>query len=212
MACHRPPIYIGEGYSRVLETLERLTPSEDITVEAAVNRDLYAFGEDFELRFRVSHHGYIHIMHISSRGIISFLGPFAGSSRSVQAETIYSTVSDYDMRLRVAPPEGLEIFNVLYTQTPFSFFDDHTANDDGPLYVIMPGDEERLAALLKNLEHLEHVTWSGTSVQYTIVPEGKRPRPVWRKRGGIPPLTGTTGLFPPIGSTGTTRTSEDPRP
>lgn len=206
-------------YQKVIKKLESLTPGDTIDVRMGTEKELYNFYEPLEIRFLASEDSYITLMALSTDGDIMFLAPsrYIPDTR-IEGGKVYSTgllaeptsdqdlaVYDFGMRIKVAPPQGIEVINLLCSTEKIELFE--TDFEKEAIYMIKPEDEDRLNALLdrlSQLEQLEKSKWSGGSVQIFI---NMRPRPGVRKFGALPPIesTGTTGIFfPPIESTGTT--------
>ena len=206
---------------QLLETLERLTPKETIDINVGTAKDQYDFGEPFELRFQTNQDCYVVLMDISMIDVkddassetktqlsnITFLFPnYRFTEQKIQGGRVYSTLTDFGLKITVAPPDGYETFNIFCSPQPLNLFPSDFAQEQ--FYVITPDDEKRLTALLAQLASLKKSDWSGNSVQVRL---GPRKRGM-RKFGAIPPIgsTGTTGKwFPPIGSTGTTGKTEE---
>jgi hypothetical protein len=203
-------------YQQVIKKLEGLTPGETIDVRMGTEKDMYKEGEPLEIRFLASEDSYITLMAISTDGSLLFLVPSRGiPDTRIKGGKVYSTgllaeptsgedpaLYDFGMKIRVAPPQGIEVINLFCSTEKVELFE--VDFEQEPVYEIKPDDEERLKALFDRLDQFETTEWAGTSVQIFI---NMRPRPGVRKFGALPPIgsTGTTGkFFPPIGSTGTT--------
>lgn len=216
-------------YEQVIEKLEILTPGETIDVRMGTEKEEYLTGDPFEVRFQVSEDCYIALMDIGAvtkdvqgnivYGDITFLIPsFKLTENKVEGGRVYSTVYDFDIPIKVAPPAGYETVNIFCSPEKFDLFD--ADFDQEGVYTIRPDDTERLQQLLARLEQLEEQEWSGTSVSFFIddpqlrgaardVMDAFKEETQKRRRrfGALPPIgaTGTTGkFFPPIGATGTT--------
>jgi hypothetical protein len=208
-------------HQQLLETLEGLTSKETIDIRVGTEKDQYEFGNPFELRFQTSQDCYVVLMDISmidvkddtasatktKPGNITFLLPnYRFTEQKIEGGRVYSTLTDFGLKITVAPPEGFETFNIFCSLQPLNLFQPDFAQEQ--FYVITPDDEKRLTALLAQLESLKNSDWSGNSVQIRL---GPRTRGM-RKFGTLPPIgsTGTTGKwFPPIGSTGTTGKTDE---
>lgn len=174
---------------------------------------VYQYGDRFEMRFQASKESYFAIMHIAERkedpalktfvgGEITFLLPNRKFSETrIEANTAYSTVQDFNIHIPAGPPPAMETINLFCTTQKLDWIE--SMGGDSPYYVITPDDEQKLQKLLDDLETLEAMEWSGSSLKLQI---GPLTRGV-KKFGALPPIgaTGTTGkFFPPIGATGTT--------
>ena len=202
-------------YQQVIKKLESLTPGDTIDVRIGTEKDMYKEGEPLEVRFLASRDSYITLMAISTDGSLLFLAPSHYiQDTKIEGGKVYSTgllspsaadkeaLYDFGMKMRVAPPQGIEVINLFCSTEKVELFKADFETE--PVYEIKPEDEKRLEALFDSLDQFENTEWSGRSVQIFI---NMRPRPGVRKFGGLPPIgsTGTTGkFFPPIGSTGTT--------
>jgi len=195
------------GYERLLDKLESLEPGERIEVRLGTEKELYEIDDPFEVRFQASEDCYVMLMDISSAqkdspGDIQFLLPnYKFLDNKIEAGRVYSTLHDFGLKIKVAPPYGVEVINIFCSAEKIDLFE--TDFEKEPYYTVKHDDDERLEALLNRFERLEQVEWSGNSVKVKI----GNPRAIPRKFGALPPIgsTGTTGkFFPPIGSTGTT--------
>ena len=195
----------SSAYEELMDRLENLTPGETIEVNMGTEKDQYDLDDPFEIRFQVSKESYIILMHISSKGDITFIAPSAQvPDNKVEAQRVYSTLQDFEMNIKIAPPTGVEIINIFSSTEKIDLFDADFTTE--PFYTISKDNEERIKSLISRLDQLNDLEWSGTSVQILI---GQKPvatsRAVSRKFGAIPPVgtTGTAGkFFPPVGTTG----------
>jgi hypothetical protein len=202
-------------YELVMEKLETLVPGDAIDVRMGTEKDEYNLDEPFEVRFQVSEDCYIVLMDIGAAtqkedelvyGDITFLIPsFKLTENKVEGGRVYSTLYDFDLPIKVAPPDGYETVNLFCSPEKLDLFD--ADFDTEKVYTVTPDDTEKLQKLLERLERLEKQEWAGSSVSFLIRdPEKGITRGV-KKFGALPPIgaTGTTGkFFPPIGATGTT--------
>jgi hypothetical protein len=208
-------------HQQLLATLEGLTAKETIDIRVGTEKDQYEFGSPFELRFQTSQDCYVVLMDISMIDVkddtssatqtqlsnITFLLPnYRFIEQKIEGGRVYSTLTDFGLKITVAPPEGYETFNIFCSSQPLNLFPSDFAQEQ--FYVITPDNEKRLTALLAQLEALKNSDWSGNSVQIRLGPMTRG----MRKFGTLPPIgsTGTTGKwFPPIGSTGTTGKTDE---
>lgn len=168
---------------------------------------VYQYGEQFEMRFRTSKESYFAIMHIADEdnagGNITFLLPNKKFPETrTEADRVYSTVKDFGLHIPAAEPPSSETINLFCTIQQLDWIE--SMSEDRAYYVITPDDEQKLQKLLDDLETLEAMEWSGSSLKLQIGPVTRGRK---RKFGALPPIgaTGTTGkFFPPIGATGTT--------
>lgn len=201
------------AYKTLMDKLENLTPGEAIDVKIGTEFEEYKVGDPFEMRFMVSQACYVVLMDISTNGDITFIAPSVVMlDNKVEGERVYSTLSDFNMNIKVAPPGGIETINILCSPEKFDLFE-HDFEQE-PLYTVKTHDEERIKKLLASLAQLEQLEWAGNSISFLIKDPQVGARGSFSKKGGIlPPIgsTGTTGkFFPPIGSTGTTGKSALP--
>ena len=219
----------AEGYKELMDKLENLKPGDSIDVKIGTEFEEYKVGDPFEMRFMASKDCYVVLMDISTNGDITFIAPsVVMPENKVEGERVYSTLSDFNMNIKVAPPGGIETINILCSPEPFNLFEHDF--DKEPLYTIETHDKDRIEKLTEKLNLLEQIEWAGNSVSFLIKDPKVGARGSFSKRGGVlPPIgsTGTTGKFfppisstgttgksvlPPIGSTGTTGHSEDETP
>ncbi|MCP4401038.1 MAG: DUF4384 domain-containing protein [bacterium] len=203
------------SYKKLMDKLENLTPKNSINVNIGTEFEEYKVGDPFEMRFMASEDCYVVLMDISTNGDITFIAPSVVMlDNKVEGERVYSTVSDFNMNIKVAPPGGIETINILCSPEKFDLFEYDVKEES--LYIIKTHDEERIRKLIESLEQLEQHEWAGNSVSFKIKdPQIKKStRGAFTKKGGVLPPIGTTGttgkFFPPIGSTGTTGKSALP--
>ncbi len=204
-------IQITDLYQQVLEKLEALTPGKTIELRMGTEKDQYEFGDPFELRFWVSQDCYVVLMDISRSQLettrITFLLPNGQfPDNKIKGSNVYSTVHDFGMNMKVAPPEGVDTINLFCSIEKIDLFKADFKKE--PYYTIKSYDEDRLKKLLESLDRLKNYEWSGGSVMIRISSGGRSLSigPTGTT-GKLPPIgaTGTTGkFFPPIGATGTT--------
>jgi len=203
-----------------MEKLEYLTPGDSIEVRVGIEKDVYLVGEPIEIRFMASEACHITLMDIGAAskdmmttemvyGPISFLIPYYKlPEQKIEADRVYSTLYDFEMKLKVAHPIGYETVNLFCSPEPLHLFETDFTQEK--IYTIQPDDTERLQQLLKQLERLVQQEWSGSSVSFLIKdPELGTPKDLPKKFGAFPPMggTGSTGkgkFWPPLGATGTT--------
>ena len=201
------------AYQELMDKLENLKPGDAIDVKIGTEFEEYKVGDPFEIRFMTSKECYVALMDISTNGDIIFIAPsVVMPDNKVEGGRVYSTLSDFNMNIKVAPPGGVETINILCSSEPFKLFE-HNFEEE-PLYTIKTHDEERIKKLIDSLNQLKQLEWTGNSVSFLIKDPQVGARGSFSKKGGIlPPIgsTGTTGkFFPPIGSTGTTGKSALP--
>lgn len=202
-------------YLEVMKKLESLTPSENLEVLMGTEKDSYILDEPFEARFQVSHDCYIVLMDIGAAtgtdedivyGDITFLIPsYKLVDNKVEGGHVYSTLHDFSLPIKVAPPVGYETVNLFCSPEKLQLFDADFEKEG--VYKITPEDTDKLEQLSERLDRLNQQEWAGSSVSFLIKDPKLGIRPLPRKFGALPPIgaTGTTGkFFPPIGATGTT--------
>jgi len=195
-------------HEQLLKKLESLTPSDTIEVNMGTEKEEYFLGDPFEIRFQASKESYIMLMDISPDGSITFLAPSIQlPDNKFEAERIYSTLADLDLRIKIAEPVGYETINLFCSTEKIDLFDVDFEKEQ--FYIIKKTDETRLKDLIARLDQLEKVEWSGNSVKINIKAKGTRGTTVGPPQifGALPPIgaTGSTGkFFPPLPATGTT--------
>jgi hypothetical protein len=209
-------------YEQVLNTLERLTPGNSITVEMETEKGQYTAGEPIEMRFRVSANSYLVLMRIAADGNITFLLPNARVPQlKVEGKRVYSTRSDFQIDLQGSSTSGAEILNLFCSPEPFNLFE-AKLSEQKPYYTMTPKDDKQLKTLLRRLEQLQKQVWSGNSVTVWMAEPARKseaaveesaPQALFMMapRGAIPvgEVTGSTNkFFPPINTTGTTGKTE----
>ncbi len=206
------------AYQEVLDRLEFLTPGNTIDVRMGTEKGEYAVGEPFELRFMVSDACYMVLMDIGASaegtqnnspvyGEITFLIPnYKVLENKLEPGKVYSSLYDFDMKIKVAPPSGYETVNLFCSPEPLALFDADFTKER--IYTIEPNDTDKLQALLNGLERLQQQEWSGTSVSFLIKEPGGTRAAMPKKFGMLKPMggTGTTGksenFFPPLDGEG----------
>jgi hypothetical protein len=206
-------------YLEVMDRLEYLTPTDVIEVRMGTEKDEYMVGDPFEVRFMVSDACYMVLMDIGTvtkdvltekmgYGAITFLVPsYKVLENKIEPGRVYSSLYDFNMKIRVAPPAGVETVNLFCSRQPLNLVDSNF--DQEKIYTIEPHEDQKLQKLLQQLEHLEEAEWSGSSVSFLIKEPGSNARPIPKKFGALPPMgaTGTTGkFFPPVGKVDPTTT------
>jgi len=204
-------------YEDILDKFETLKPKEGITIKIGTEKDTYAFDELVEIRFQVSHDCYATLMDVSEPDYdIKFFFPNKNFPEvKLQADRVYSTYYDFNMRIKARPPQGIESLNLFCTTEKFDLFDVNVG--DTVYYTVAADNEKDLSELLERLDALKQTEWTGKTVQLIIgqnegtatIIEGNT-RAILKK-GAIPPIgaTGSTGkFFPPLGTTGTTGKQE----
>jgi hypothetical protein len=196
-------------YLEVMKRLESLTPGDAIDVRMGTEKEEYVVGDSFEVRFMVSDACHMVLMDIGAArkdtvttdmmyGAITFLVPnYKVLENKVEAGRVYSSLYDFDMKIKVAPPAGFETVNLFCSSQPFALFDADFTRDK--IYTIEPHETEKLQKLLDQLDHLEQQEWAGSSVSFLIKEPGITARPLPKKFGALRPMggTGTTGKFFP---------------
>lgn len=196
-------------YEQVLEALEDLQPGSSLEVRLGTEKDVYTIGEPFEVRFMVSDACHMVLMDIGASsgetegappqyGPIMFLAPsYKAVDNRLEPGKVYSTLYDFDLKFRVAPPSGYETVNMFCSPEPLELFEPDF--EEEPLYTIMPDDTEKLAKLLENLQILKQQEWAGSSVSFLIT----------ENQGARAALPKKFGKLKPLGGTGTTGKTED---
>jgi hypothetical protein len=206
-------------YQQLLNTLEHLKPGNTIDIKIGTEKEQYDVGDLLEIRFQTNQDCYPVLMDISTiKGktaeedapgeIIFFLPNYQFPGEKIAGGRVYSTLSDFGLKIRAASPYTYETCNILCSPQKLDLFKADFSKER--YYTIQPDDEQRLTALVEQLAQLQHVEWSGNSLQIQTGPS-VRSRGI-RKSGALPPIgsTGTTGKwFPPIGSTGTTGKTDE---
>jgi hypothetical protein len=220
------PLFVAEAeddfapsvYDQVLNTLERLTPGNTITVEMETEKGQYTAGEPIEMRFRVSTSSYVVLMRIAADGNITFLLPNARFPQiKVEGKRVYSTRSDFQIDLQGSSTSGAEILNLFCSPEPITLFE-AKLSEKRPYYTLTAKDDKPLQTLLRRLERLQQQSWSGNSVTVWMAEPAQKAESTVEEsapqalfmlvpRGAIPAgeVTGSTNkFFPPINATGTT--------
>ncbi len=211
----------GDKYALYLETmkrLENLMPGNTIDVRMGTEKDKYTVGEAFEVRFMVSDACYMVLMDIGAAskdrvttdpiyGPITFLIPnYKILENKLEPGRVYSSLYDFNMKMKVAPPTGYETVNLFCSPEPLTLFDADFIKEK--IYIIEPHETDKLQKLLESLDRLEQQEWAGNSVSFMIREPGVTARPLPKKFGKLLPMggTGTTGksehFFPPVTGVG----------
>ncbi len=200
----------GDEYALYLETmkrLENLMPGNMIDVRMGTEKEEYTVGEAFEVRFMVSKECYMVLMDIGAAskdrvttdniyGPITFLVPsFIVLENKLEPGRVYSSLYDFNMKMKVAPPIGYETVNLFCSPEPLALFDADFKKEK--VYTIEPHETDRLQRLLDSLDRLEQQDWAGSSVSFMIREPGGARTILPKKFGKLKPMggTGTTGLW-----------------
>jgi len=207
----------GDEYGLYLETMERLEnlmPGNMIEVSIGTEKEKYTVGDAFEVRFMVSEACYMVLMDIGAAskdkvtmdpiyGPITFLVPnYKVLENKLEPGRVYSSLYDFNMKMKVAAPIGYETVNLFCSPEPLALFD--ADFDKEKIYVIEPHETDKLQKLLASLDRLEQQNWAGSSVSFMIQEPNMTGRPLPMKFGKLNPMggTGTTGksenFFPPV--------------
>ncbi len=207
----------SETYNKVMKSIEQLTPSQSFKVVMGTEKDTYEIFDPLEIRFQSEKACYLTLMDISTNGDITFLAPSQYIPETqIEAQRVYSTLNDFELKMKTSPPAGYETLNFFCTTEKVNFFDADFQKE--PVYTIPRDDDERLNALLKTLESLKQQDWAGTSASFFIrgrsaVAGGQKG--MIAKRGMLKPIdaTGSTGrMLWPVDATGSTGHTEDDKP
>ncbi len=216
-------VKFSETYEAVMKTLGELKPDQTVKLVIGTQKKNYTFNESLEARFQADQPCYMTLMDISTSGDISFLAPskfFANTQ--LEGKRVYSTSTDFGLKINVSEPEGVETLNMFCTREKFDFFEADLEKED--VYTIPKDDAVRLEQLQRRLEQLNDQEWSGATTIFGItkekdtklVPEnGARGSQNVKKRGIVAPIdaTGSTGrMLWPVDATGSAGHTEDDKP
>lgn len=200
-------------YNSLMETLDGMKADDTMKIVIGTQKKSYKLGESFEARFQAEQACYLTLMHISSANVITFFAPSRYFQKTqIEEKRVYSTDADLGLKIKTGEPTGSEILNIFCTREPFDFFKADFEKTD--VYQILPDDTTHLKELQSQIEQLNQMEWTGSSVTFNIgvAKNGTRE---FSKRGILKPIdaTGSTGrALWPIDATGSTGHTDDEKP
>ena len=159
----RPDSRSDTYWWEVIEFLEEaLIPGTDIDIQIGAGKQRFSPGEEVDIRFVTSHNCHVNLMFVSMEGEITFVLPNHDAPHVVlEGNRAYSLRHDFHLPLH-ASGVGWDVVNIFCTSSALSLFETDFAHEQ--FYTISPYDDDRLASLMRHLQHLQAQPWSGKSL------------------------------------------------
>jgi hypothetical protein len=168
-------LWVGLAHAKepnqdILHKLSQIKqPRPTFHIQLWVNQQSYQPGDPIEFSFRTDRNCYLTLIDVATEGIIRVIFPNKYSPDNfVQAGRTYNIPGDYNFRMKVTGPAGIEKVKAIATTKPMNIFEMDFVRGDYFFFEGKPDNGVITRGIGGLASKLKKHTWSETELEFEI--------------------------------------------
>jgi hypothetical protein len=172
-------IWTGAAYAQnptheVLQKLSQIKQAQaTFNIHLWTNQKSYRPGDTIEFSFKTDRDCYLTLIDVATEGVIRVIFPNKYSPDNfVQAGRTYNIPGDYNFRMKITGPAGMEKVKAIATTKPMSVFEMDFSGGDYFFFEGKAGSRVITRGIGGLKSRLERHTWTETELEFEIMDTG----------------------------------------